>query len=97
MAEPRLLRYEPWESDGRYHVNDCTDLKSIRGLWWVPARMLGISPVEYVNLLITRFKVDKIKYIEEADVLIYSWNSLQKARDFKNWLNAEARKRNFKI
>jgi hypothetical protein len=59
--------------------------------------MLGISPAEYINLLITRFKVDKIKYIEEADVLIYSWNSLQKARDFKNWLNAEARKRNFKI
>lgn len=95
---PRLLRYEPWDDGfGNYYVNDCTDLKSIRGLWWVPARMLGISPAEYVELLIVRFKVDKIKYLQEADVLIYSWNSLQKARDFKNWLNAEARKRNFMI
>lgn len=95
---PTLLRYEPWDDGfGNYHVNDCTDLSSIRGLWWVPARMLGISPAEYVELLITRFKVDKIKYIQEADVLIYSWNSLQKARDFKNWLNKEARKRNFVI
>ena len=95
---PRLLRYEPWDDgNGNFHVNDCTDLKSIRGLWWVPARMLGISPAEYVELLIVRFKVDKIKYFQEADVLIYSWNSLQKAREFKNWLNAEARKRNFMI
>jgi hypothetical protein len=95
---PRLLRYEPWDDgNGNFHVNDCTDLKSIRGLWWVPARMLGISPAEYVELLIVRFKVDKIKYLQEADVLIYSWNSLQKARDFKNWLNQEARKRNFMI
>lgn len=95
---PTLLRYEPWDDGfGNYHVNDCTDLSSIRGLWWVPARMLGISPAEYVELLITRFKVDKIKYIQEADVLIYSWNSLQKARDFKNWLNKEARNRNFMI
>jgi hypothetical protein len=47
--------------------------------------------------LIERFKVDNIKYFEDADVLIYSWNSLQKARDFKNWLNAEARKRNFRL
>ena len=95
---PTLLRYEPWDDGfGNYHVNDCTDLSSIRGLWWVPARMLGISPAEYVELLITRFKVDKIKYIQEADVLIYSWNSLQRARDFKNWLNQEARKRNFVI
>ena len=95
---PRLLRYEPWDDgNGNFHVNDCTDLKSIRGLWWVPARMLGISPAEYVELLVVRFKVDKIKYFEEADVLVYSWKSLQKARDFKNWLNAEARKRNFQI
>lgn len=95
---PTLLRYEPWDDGfGNYHVNDCTDLSSIRGLWWVPARMLGISPAEYVELLITRFKVDKIKYVQEADVLIYSWNSLQRARDFKNWLNKEARKRNFVI
>lgn len=95
---PRLLRYEPWDDgNGNFHVNDCTDLKSIRGLWWVPARMLGISPAEYVELLITRFKVDKIKYLQEADVLIYSWNTLQGARTFKNWLNAEARKRNFMI
>ena len=92
-----LLRYEPWESNGRYYVNDCTDLKSDRGKWWVPARMLGISPADYVKLLVEQFKVDKIAYNQEADVLVYSWNSLQKAREFKNWLNREARKRDFRI
>ena len=95
---PTLLRYEPWDDGfGNYHTNDCTDLASMRGLWWIPARMLGITPAEYVQLLIERFKADRIKYYQDADVLVYSWRSLQKARDFKNWLNAEARKRNFKI
>jgi hypothetical protein len=91
-----LLRYEPWEgAGGAYFVNDCTDLKSNRGKWWVPARALGISPAAFVELLVTRFHPDNIKYLEEADVLIYSWKKLSDARAFKNWLNAEIRKRNF--
>jgi hypothetical protein len=59
--------------------------------------MLNISPAEYVQLLIERFHPDRIKYFEDRDVLIYSWKRLDDCRKFKNWLNAEARKRNFII
>ena len=50
---------------------------------------------EYVNLLITKFKPDNISYNQEKNVLIYSWKKQSDMRKFKNWLNAEARKKNF--
>jgi hypothetical protein len=57
--------------------------------------MLGISPAEYVQLLIDKFKPDYIRYNEEANVLVYSWRKQAAMRVFKNWLNAQARAHNF--
>ena len=91
----KLLKYVEWGETGAWYCNDTSDLCSIRALWWVPARMLGISPAEYVQLLIDRFHPDRIRYFEETDVLIYSWKRIDDMRKFKNWLNAEARKRNY--
>lgn len=93
----KLLRYEEWEQNGSWYCNDLSDLCSIRAQWWAPARMLNISPAEYVQLLIDRFAPDKIKYNQEADVLVFSWKSISKMRVFKNWLNAQARKYNYVI
>lgn len=42
--------------------NDVSDLAGISGYWWVPARMLGISPASFVQLLIEKFQPDKIKF-----------------------------------
>jgi hypothetical protein len=94
----RLLRYTEWNDGlGNWECNDISDLASVRALWWAPARMLGISPAEYAQLIITNFHPDKIKYYIETDVLLYSWKNINDCRKFKNWLNAEARKRNFII
>ena len=94
----QLLKYTEWSDGiGNWYVNDTSDLSSPRALWWAPARMLNISPVDYVQLLIERFHPDHIKYFEDNDVLIYSWRSLEAAREFKNWINAQARKVNFRI
>ena len=92
-----LLRYNEWEQSGYWYCNDTKELAGSAGLWWIPARLLGITPAEYVELLIKRFKPDKIKYYQEQDVLIYAWKSQTAMRKFKNWLNAEARKKNFVI
>ena len=98
MQRPaKLLRYSEWGEAGAWSCNDVSDLCSVRALWWVPARMLNISPAEYVQLLIERFHPDKIKYSEEYDVLMFSWKRIDDMRKFKNWLNAEARKRNYII
>lgn len=94
-----LLRYEEWQSpSGAWYCNDTSEIgRSQAGLWWTPARMLGISLDEYVNMLITKFKVSSISYNEEKNVLVYSWEKQSDMRKFKNWLNAEARKQNFII
>jgi hypothetical protein len=91
----KLLRSEEWGEPGSWYCNDTSDLCSVRALWWVPARMLGISPAEYVQLLIDKFHPDKIKYFEDTNVLVYSWRKQADMRAFKNWLNAQARKYNY--
>ena len=92
----KLLKYVEWNDGlGNWECNDTSDLCSVRALWWTPARMLGISPAEYVELLVTKFKPDKIIYFEETDVLLYSWRNINSMRVFKNWLNAQARKYNY--
>lgn len=93
----KLLRYEEWGESGRWYCNDTSDMCSVRALWWAPARMLGISPAEYVKLLIDQFHPDRIAYCEKADVLVYSWRKQADMRAFKNWLNAQARKHNYII
>lgn len=92
-----LLRYEEWQSpSGAWYCNDTSEIgRSQAGLWWAPARLLDLSLDEYVNLLITKFKPDNIFYNQEKNVLIYSWKRQADMRKFKNWLNAEARKKNF--
>ena len=93
----KLLKYVEWGEAGAWYCNDTSDLCSIRAKWWAPARMLNISPAEYVQLLIDKFHPDRIKYFEEADVLVYSWRKQADMRIFKNWLNAQARKYNYII
>ena len=96
-----LLRYEEWEINGNWYCNDTKELNckdSIASLWYAPARMLGISPAEYVKMLIEKFEVDYISFNDKHwnhGVLIFSWESQSKMRKFKNFINAEARKRNF--
>ena len=93
----KLLRYVEWECNGRWYCNDTSDLCSVRTQWWVPARMLNISPAEFVKLLIDEFHPDHIQYFQETNVLIYSWRNINEMRKYKNWLNAQGRKHNYII
>lgn len=93
MRKPQLLRYEEWQSgSGRWFCNDTSDLTSVRSLWYTPARMLDMPLDKFIQMLINDFEVD---YISFGKILIYSWDSQTKARKFKNFINAEARKRNY--
>ena len=98
MGEPKLLKYVEWQGvNGSWYCNDISDLSSVRSLWWTPARMMNISPFEYVQWLINNFHPDTIIYNQEKDVLIYSWKKITDMRVFKNKLNALARKYNYII
>ena len=94
----QLLKYTEWQgATGSWYCNDTSDLTSIRSLWWAPARMMNMTPAEYVEWLIVNFKPDRIVYSEEHDVLVYSWKKQADMRLFKNKLNALARKYNYVI
>jgi len=98
MGEPKLLKYVEWQgANGSWYCNDTSDLSSVRSLWWAPARMMNISPSEYITWIIDNFHPDYIRYNQERDVLVYSWKKLTDMRLFKNKINALARKYNYII
>lgn len=93
-----ILKYVEWQGlSGDWYCNDTTDLNGIGSLWNTPAIMLGISAYDFVKLLLEKFKPTKVVYDKEWNVLVYSWKSQADMRKYKNWINAEARKRNFYV
>ena len=90
-----LYKASEWQgTSNNWYVNDVSDLTSIRSLWWTPVRMLGITPCEYVLMLKEKFNANRISFDK---ILIFSFATQADARKYKNWINAEARKRNFVI
>ena len=67
-----ILHYQEWQSPtGYWHCNDVSDLAGISGYWWVPARMLGITPADFVALLVEKYQPDQISF--NGKTLLYSW------------------------
>ena len=94
----QLLKYTEWQgANGNWYCNDVSDLSSVRSLWWAPARMLNLSPADYVKWLVENFHPDQVLYNQERDVLIYSWKKIADMRVFKNKINALARQYKFII
>lgn len=96
MGTPHLMKYTEWQgANGMWYCNDTSDLLSVCSLWWAPARMLNLSPANYVEWLVKEFKPDLVRYDQERDVLVYGWRSQTAMRVFKNKINALARKYQF--
>ena len=99
MKAPSLLKFVEWQSSGseEWHCNDTSDLASIRGLWWVPARLLGMTPANYVKWLIENYKPDHISF--NNDVLLFSWDKSNYAimHKFVLYINKVSRDKKFLI
>lgn len=93
-----LLNYTEWESgSGRWYCNDVTNLGTVSSQWWVPARMLGISPAKFVALLIEKYKPDYIEF--SGKTLIYSWSkdNQQYCHKFVKFINETSKKMSFLV
>lgn len=87
-----------WQGgSGRWYVGDTEDLGNHSGAWWIPAHVLGITISDYVKKLIFEFKVAECRYDKEHNFLHFSWIKEADARKYKNYINAEARKKQFII
>ena len=86
-----------WETISGWHCNCVDNLGKGSGIWYIPARILGISPAAFISLLLEKFKPDNFYYNPETGFCNWSWNNQADERRYKNWINAEARKKNFQI
>ena len=87
-----------WQgSSGRWFCNDTSHIKAGSGEWYLPARILNITPAAFIEFLITNFKPDYCYYNEKINFFSYSWSSQVKCNKWKLYINKEAKKRNFQI
>ena len=92
-----LFKLAEWESNGKWHCGDIEDLANDSNVWWLPARMLGMSPAEYLKWVIETFKPDDVYYSKDVSFVGWSWTKQSNMRIYKNKLNALARQKNFII
>ena len=90
-----------WQSPTeRFHCACVDNLSGGSSAWWHPARILGISPADYVSLVINEYKPDQITVLgKDSDnpAFIFAWNSQSAMRKFKNFINSKARAINYQI
>ena len=92
-----IFKMTEWQSGSgnRWYCNDVEDLGNNSGAWWHPANILGLTPAQFALELLNTYKVDYISY--NNDVLIYYWKSQAAMRKFKNYVNAQARKKSYMV
>lgn len=93
-----IWKMTEWKSaSGRWYCNCVDDLAGSAGLWYTPARILDLTPATYIQYVIDNFKPDHISVDKEKCLVFFSWDSQTNCRRFKNFINAEARKKNFQV
>ncbi len=93
-----LYKLSEWDTPADMtYVNDISKTGKVGAQWWVPARVLGISPSEFLLLLIEDYDATISKYVPETGQVIYGWKKENKAkcRKFKNYVNKVAREKQF--
>ena len=93
-----IWKAEEWQNADEYwHCNCTSNLAQGSAIWYHPARILGITPAAFIELLITKYKPDRFYYNKESCFCSWAWKSQTQMRKYKNWINAEARKKNYQI
>ena len=91
-----LLKYKEWQTPYGWETGDTSDLAHGSNTWWYPARMLNITPADYVLLLKDTYNA-KVRYFPDENLLIFHWKSYSDCMRFTKFINQEAIKRKFMI
>lgn len=90
-----LYKTTTWTSPtGREYCGDLSDLAHDSNAWWIPCRILGIAPDEFILLLKDRFNASDFYYDINKNFLSYSWENKVDAMNYKNFINKKAREAN---
>lgn len=94
MNTKHLYHLTHWESNGKYHVNDVTNLAAPSAKWYAPMRVLGLQVNEYIQLLLA-YNATSLKYFEKTDYLAFYFTKESDARCFCNYINKIAKNNQF--
>ena len=92
-----LWKAEEWQSSsGRWHCGCLDDLAHDSNAWYLPARILNMTPAQYVKFMIDNYNPN-IYVSAEKCLVFFSWDKQADMRKFKNFINKKARECNFQI
>lgn len=95
----KIYKASEWtDITGKVHVQ-CDDLVATGRNWIEPAKILGITPSDFIILLKNKFDAYITPYRKDGKIsfISYHWDDLSKARKFKNFINAEAKKKSYMV
>ena len=93
-----LYKCEEWQgSSGIWYCEHTSTFPKNVIKWVVPARILGLAPADFLRYLIKEYQPDVVYHNEDCSFVGWGWRNQAKMQKYKNWINAEARRKNFKI
>lgn len=95
-----LLRFEELqEANGEWGCYAAQEVGKVGNQWYTPARALSMELSDYVELIVRKFKPDRISFLQSPPdgLLLFSWHSQAQMRLYKNWLNQELRRVQFYV
>ena len=94
-----LFHLDEWQSTGTkiWYCEHTSSYPQGVQKWVVPARVLNMSVDDFLRMLIKDFKPDVITIKKDGSFVSWGWSKQSEMRKFKNFINSEARKKNFQI
>ena len=93
-----LYRLEEWQgASGIWYCEHTSSFPANVEKWVIPARVLNMSVDDFLRMLIKDFKPDVITVKKDGSFVSWGWSKQSEMRKFKNFINSEARKKNFQI
>lgn len=93
-----LYRLEEWQgASGVWYCEHTSSFPANVEKWVIPARVLNMSVDDFLRMLIKDFKPDVITVKKDGSFVSWGWSKQSEMRKFKNFINSEARKKNFQI
>ena len=94
----KLYQMSEWQgATGYWYCNNVDNLGAGSGVWYLPARMMGLTPANYLKWIINEFHPDKVYASEDGGFVGFCWASQSNMRAFKNKINQIARQTRFMI
>lgn len=93
-----LYQCKEWHSEsGLWYCEHTDSFPQGVQKWVIPARILGISPAEFLEFLIKNYSPDRIHHNDDYSFVWWAWTDQSKMRLYKNFINKKARECNFQI